>query len=41
MDYWFTAGVLHPKPPPVPAPPRPGPTLAALPKECKQVVMAP
>jgi penicillin-insensitive murein DD-endopeptidase len=41
MDYWFTDGVLHPKPPPVPAPPRPGPTLAALPKECKQVVMAP
>jgi penicillin-insensitive murein DD-endopeptidase len=41
MDYWFTDGVLHPKPPPVPAAPRPGPTLAALPKECKQVVMAP
>jgi penicillin-insensitive murein endopeptidase len=41
MDYWFTEGVLHPKPPPVAAPPRPGPTLAALPKECKQVVMAP
>jgi penicillin-insensitive murein DD-endopeptidase len=41
MDYWFTEGVLHPKPPPVPAPPRPGPTLAALPKECKQIVMAP
>jgi penicillin-insensitive murein endopeptidase len=41
MDYWFTAGVLHPAPPPVPAQPRPGPTLAALPKECKQVVMAP
>jgi len=41
MDYWFTEGVLHPKPPPVPTEPRPGPTLAALPKECKQVVMAP
>ena len=41
MDYWFTEGVLHPKPPPVPAPPRPGPTLAALPKECRQIVMAP
>ncbi len=41
MDYWFTEGVLHPKPPLVPAPPRPGPTLAALPKECKQIVMAP
>ncbi len=41
MDYWFTDGVLHPKPPPVPTAPRPGPTLAALPKECKQVVMAP
>jgi penicillin-insensitive murein DD-endopeptidase len=32
---------LHPKPPPEPAKPRPGPTLAALPKECKQIVMAP
>jgi penicillin-insensitive murein endopeptidase len=42
MDYWFTEGVLHPKPSPEPAKPRSGgPTLAALPKDCKQVVMAP
>ena len=41
LDYWFTAGVLHPKPPEKPPGPRTGPTLAALPAACKQVVKAP
>jgi len=41
LDYWFTAGVLHPKPPEKPAGPRTGPTLAALPAACKQIVKAP
>jgi len=37
LDYWFTAEALHP----VPSPPKPPITLAALPQACKQVVMAP
>jgi penicillin-insensitive murein endopeptidase len=41
LDSWFTAGVLHPKPPEKPPGPRTGPTLAALPAACKQVVKAP
>jgi penicillin-insensitive murein endopeptidase len=42
LDYWFTAGVLHPKSPEEPPPPpRAGPTLAALPKACREVVKAP
>jgi penicillin-insensitive murein endopeptidase len=41
MDYWFSEGVLHPKPPPVAAPPRPPMTMAALPKTCRAVVDAP
>ena len=36
-----TAGVMHPKPPEKPPGPRTGPTLAALPAACKQVVKAP
>jgi penicillin-insensitive murein DD-endopeptidase len=41
LDYWFSEGVLHPKPPPVPAKPKPQLTLAGLPSACKPVVMAP
>src|SRR6202050_282436 len=41
LDYWFTAGVLHPKPPEQPPGPRTGPTLGAVPAACKQVVKAP
>ena len=40
LDYWFTAGVLHPKPPPAPAHPR-YITLAGLPPACRAVVKAP
>jgi penicillin-insensitive murein DD-endopeptidase len=41
LAYWFTDGVLHPKPPPDPAKPRPQLTLADLPAECRKVLVAP
>jgi len=41
LDYWFKDSVLHPKPSPVPSPPKHQMTLAALPKDCRQVVNAP
>jgi penicillin-insensitive murein endopeptidase len=41
LDSWFKESVLHPKPPPGPPSPRTGPTLAALPRACRQVVTAP
>ena len=41
LDYWFKDAVLHPKPPEKPPGPRVGPTLAALPAVCRQVVKAP
>ncbi|MGA2995934.1 penicillin-insensitive murein endopeptidase [Bradyrhizobium sp.] len=41
LAYWFTDEVLHPKPSPEPAEPRPGLTLAQLPAECRQVLAAP
>jgi penicillin-insensitive murein DD-endopeptidase len=41
LDYWFTAAVLHPKPPPVPAKPAPPLKLADLPAACRQVLLAP
>jgi penicillin-insensitive murein DD-endopeptidase len=41
LDHWFSAGVLHPRPPLVPPKPRPPFTLANLPAACRQVVMAP
>jgi penicillin-insensitive murein endopeptidase len=41
MDYWFSEGVLHPKPPPAPAPARPPMTMAGLPQACRAVVDAP
>jgi penicillin-insensitive murein endopeptidase len=41
LDSWFKESIIHPKPPPVPAKPRPGLTLAQLPEACRGVVMAP
>ena len=41
LDYWFSDGVLHPKPPTEPPTPKPGLTMAALPPACRQVLMAP
>ena len=41
LDYWFTAGVLHPAPPTEPAKPKPSLTMASLPAACRQVLMAP
>jgi len=40
LDYWFSEGVLHPKPPPTP-PTRKYMTLAGLPPACRAVVKAP
>jgi penicillin-insensitive murein endopeptidase len=41
LNWWFRDSILHPKPPAVPAKPRPPMTLAALPSACKQIVLAP
>ena len=41
LDSWFKESIIHPKPSPVPAKPRPGLTLAQLPAACRSVVMAP
>jgi penicillin-insensitive murein endopeptidase len=43
LDHWFTAAILHPKPPPPNAPPpsRPGLKMADLPPACRQVLLAP
>jgi len=38
LDYWFSEGVLHPKPP---TGPKPGPTMAQLPAACRKVLKAP
>ncbi len=41
LAYWFSDAVLHPKPPPTPPKPKPPLTLANLPTECRQVLLAP
>jgi penicillin-insensitive murein endopeptidase len=41
LAFWFKDEVIHPKPPPEPAEPRRGPTLAQLPAACRQVLAAP
>jgi penicillin-insensitive murein DD-endopeptidase len=41
LAYWFSDGVLHPKPPPEPPKPRPQLTMADLPGECRKVLVAP
>ena len=40
LNWWFSDGVLHPKPAP-PSPPRRGPLMKELPAECRQVLTAP
>ena len=40
LDWWFTDAVLHPKPSPVPATPKPL-TMAKLPPACRAVLAAP
>jgi penicillin-insensitive murein endopeptidase len=40
LNWWFSDGVLHPKPSP-PSPPRRGPLMKELPPECRQVLTAP
>ena len=41
LDYWFTDAVLHPKPSPVPEPPKPGKPMSSLPSACRTVLAAP
>lgn len=41
LDWWFSDEVLNPKKPDKPPKPKPPLTLADLPKECRQVVLAP
>jgi penicillin-insensitive murein endopeptidase len=41
LDWWFRDSVLNPKPPTTPSKPRPSMTLAQLPPECRQVLLAP
>lgn len=41
LDWWFTDGVLHPKPPKEPPKPKPPITLADLPDACRTVLNAP
>lgn len=40
LAYWFSDAVLHPKPPKTPPKPRPPMTMAELPAECRQVLLA-
>src|SRR5262249_23564977 len=41
LEYWFTEGVLHPKPDPTPPKPRVGPRMSELPAACRKVLLAP
>jgi penicillin-insensitive murein endopeptidase len=41
LDSWFKDSTIHPKPPLIPAKPKPPLTLAGLPAACRQVVAAP
>ena len=41
LDYWFSPGILNPPPPKEPPKPRPPLTMADLPNECRQVLLAP
>ncbi len=40
LDYWFSDGVLHPRPPAVPPKPKPPMMLADMPDACRQVLLA-
>jgi penicillin-insensitive murein endopeptidase len=39
LAHWFSEGILHPRPGPKPAKPRPPLTLAQLPAECRGIVV--
>jgi len=41
LDHWFTEAILHPKPSPIPAKPKPPLKMADLPDACRQVLLAP
>jgi penicillin-insensitive murein endopeptidase len=41
LDYWFTDAIIHPQPPKEPPKPKPPLTMADLPAECRQVLLAP
>jgi penicillin-insensitive murein DD-endopeptidase len=41
LAFWFKDSIIHPKPPKVPAKPRPPITLAQLPAACRRVLAAP
>jgi penicillin-insensitive murein endopeptidase len=41
LAYWFSEGVLHPKPPVTPPKPRAPITMAQMPAECRQIASAP
>src|SRR6266540_6661125 len=41
LDHWFTEAVLHPRPSPIPAKPKPPLKMADLPDACRQVLLAP
>jgi penicillin-insensitive murein endopeptidase len=41
LDWWFRESILHPQPPAKPAKPKPPLTLADLPPECRNVLIAP
>jgi len=41
LDWWFRDSVLHPRPPLIPPKPKPPLTMAGLPAECRQVLLAP
>jgi penicillin-insensitive murein endopeptidase len=41
LDWWFSDAVLNPPPPKVPPKPRPPLTMAQLPDQCRQVLIAP
>jgi penicillin-insensitive murein endopeptidase len=41
LDWWFRESIIHPKPPTTPPKPKPPLTMADLPPECRQVLLAP
>jgi penicillin-insensitive murein DD-endopeptidase len=41
LDHWFTEAVLHPRPSPTPAKPKPALKMADLPDACRQVLLTP
>lgn len=41
LDWWFSEGNLHPRPPKVPPKPKPPVMMKDLPDACRQVVLAP